>query len=466
MTDGRAVSDQDKIDRFWDRYIKSVNHQGVNPPFDRWYVIRSEQYLRSVERRLLDHQLSDLQSWLKELGGKISLKDWQIRQAVDAIRILLCEIAKHDWAMAFDWEGWLASSRSLEKGHSTVGRDYDVEAQPKVALDAAVIDKKVTLSPSREKWLEEMTAVFRRKDYAYRTEQTYLHWVRRFFLFQQSQGGSEEVTSEDAFAFLDYLVFKRHVSASTQSLALNSMAFLFKHVLEKTLDAGEFTRASRPSRLPVVLSRGEVKRLLAEMSGMPALMAGLMYGTGMRLMECVRLRVQDVDFSYNQIVVRNGKGKKDRVVPLPRRYVEELTAHLASGRALHTQDLAEGYGEVFLPGALAVKYPNAAKSWGWQYVFPSSRLATDPRSGAVRRHHIHETGLQKAIKRAVETAGIHKKVSSHVLRHSFATHLLESGYDIRTIQSLLGHADVSTTMIYTHVLNSPGLAVSSPADML
>ncbi len=216
----------------------------------------------------------------------------------------------------------------------------------------------------------------------------------------------------------------------------------------------------------MVLSRTEVTRLLERMSGKHWLMCSMLYGTGMRLMDCVRLRVQDVDFEYRQIVVRNGKGKKDRVVPLPARLAEVIKKHLDEVRCLHQEDLEQGFGEVYLPDALGRKYPNAGKEWGWQYVFPSARLSVDPRTGKTRRHHIHENGLQKAVKKASMQANIAKKVNCHCLRHSFATHLLEKGYDIRTVQELLGHSDVSTTMIYTHVLNRGGKGVQSPLDDL
>ena len=229
---------------------------------------------------------------------------------------------------------------------------------------------------------------------------------------------------------------------------------------------GGFVRAKRPKKLPVVLTQNEVQRLLGRMTGRQKIMASLLYGTGMRLMDCVRLRVQDVDFEYRQIVIRDGKGKKDRVVPLPERMIDVIKAHLKKVHKLHLDDLEKGHGEVYLPNALARKYPNAAREWGWQYVFPSGRLSVDPRTSKVRRHHIHENTLQKAVKKASTSIGITKRVNCHAMRHSFATHLLENGYDIRTVQELLGHADVSTTMIYTHVLNRGGKGVRSPLDSL
>jgi integron integrase len=273
------------------------------------------------------------------------------------------------------------------------------------------------------------------------------------------------LTDRDAEAFLSYLAVERGVAVSTQNQALNALSFFFKQVLGRELKLGDVCPAKRTQRLPVVLTRDEVKHLLDQLAGTHRLMAGLMYGSGMRLMELVRLRVKDVDFARRMIVVRDGKGRKDRVVPLPQSYQGALEVHMEARRRLYEGDRADGPVHVYLPDALDRKYPAAAGAWIWQYVFASARISYDPRSGQRRRHHVHENTLQKAIAQAARSAGIPKPVSSHTLRHAFATHLLEAGYDIRTVQELLGHADVSTTMIYTHVLNRPGLPpVKSPAD--
>jgi integron integrase len=256
------------------------------------------------------------------------------------------------------------------------------------------------------------------------------------------------------------------VAASTQNQALNALVFFFREVLRRDqFELGELIYSKRPKRLPVVLTRDEARALLAELDGNSWLVASLLYGCGLRLTECIQLRVQDLDFGYKLIMVRDGKGGKDRRVPMPERCIEPLQKQLEVAMQQHQADLALGFGEVFLPHALARKYPSAAREWRWQYLFPASRLSVDPRTGQTRRHHLHETGVQRMIKLATQRAGITKKVTVHTLRHSFATHLLEAGYDIRTVQELLGHKDVSTTMIYTHVLNTPGVAVRSPMDM-
>ena len=273
--------------------------------------------------------------------------------------------------------------------------------------------------------------------------------------------GGFEVTG-----FLEYLAVKRNVSANTQNQALNALIFFYTHVLDKPLnDLGDFVRSKRPKTLPVVMSKSETMSLLEKMDGVYYLMAALLYGTGMRLMECIRLRVKDIDFGYQQITVRQAKGNKDRVVPLPETLIEPLKRQLESTRKLYNLDIKDGNCDVYLPEALTRKYPNASSEWIWQYVFPSQRLSVDPRSKTIRRHHIHENGLQKKVKKAAQLAAINKPVKCHTLRHSFATHLLEAGYDIRTVQELLGHADVSTTMIYTHVMNKPGVVVKSPLDL-
>ena len=316
----------------------------------------------------------------------------------------------------------------------------------------------------KKKLLDQVREVIRLKHYSIRTEQTYVDWIKRYIFFHGKRH-PREMGAAEIEGFLTDLAVRRGVAASTQNQALNALVFLYREVLHQ--EAGEFSavRAKRPSRLPTVLTKGEVHRLIAAMkAGTYRLMARLLYGTGMRLMECVRLRVKDLILEQNQIVVREGKGAKDRVTILPASLKAELEEHLVRVKLLHERDLAAGAGAVYLPYALAAKYPGASREWGWQYVFPSASLSQDPRGGQVRRHHASETGLQRAVKEALRLAGIHKPASCHSLRHSFATHLLEAGYDIRTVQELLGHASVETTQIYTHVMQRPGLGVKSPLD--
>lgn len=312
--------------------------------------------------------------------------------------------------------------------------------------------------------LEQARDVMRLKHYSLRTERSYCDWIERFIRFHRMRH-PREMGETEVSAFLTHLARDRQVAASTQNQALSAILFLYQHVLRQQIGwLGNVERSSRPVRLPVVLTRDEVRRILNHLHGTLRLMAELLYGSGLRLMECVRLRTKDVDFAYAKIVVRDGKGAKDRVTMLPVTLAAPLERHLQKVKAQHEQDLDDGFGEVYLPGALARKYPKAAREWAWQFVFPSARISLDPRSGEKRRHHVEESSLQLAMKKAVRASGVNKPASCHTLRHSFATHLLENGYDIRTVQELLGHKDVSTTMIYTHVLNRPGIGVKSPLD--
>jgi integron integrase len=303
--------------------------------------------------------------------------------------------------------------------------------------------------------------------YSLRTEQTYLHWIRRFVLFHGKRH-PREMGAPEVEAFLSHLAVDGKVAANTQNLALSALLFLYKDVLNIELPwLKDVTRAKKPQRVPTVLTRREAEALLKALKpGVPGLVARLLYGAGMRLMEGVRLRVKDVDFDAHQVLVRDGKGGKDRVTVLPDNLVEPLRAQIAARRSVYEADLARGAARVWLPDALDRKYPGAASQWLWQYVFAASDFSTDPRTGAVRRHHIDEQHVQRAVRRAAVAARIAKHVTPHTLRHSFATHLLESGYDIRTVQELLGHSDVNTTMIYTHVLNRGGKGVVSPLDRL
>lgn len=314
------------------------------------------------------------------------------------------------------------------------------------------------------KLLDQVRDKLRGKHYAIRTEQSYVDWIKRYIYFHDKTH-PKDLGAQDVEAFLTHLAVAGKVSASTQNQAKSAILFLYREVLEIQLPwLDNVTQAKAPKKLPVVLTVAEVQLVLSRLSGSHLLIASLLYGGGMRLMEAVRLRVKDVEFARHEIIVREGKGFKDRVTMLPETIVATLQAHLLKVKALHQEDLAAGYGEVYLPFALDKKYPNAGREWGWQYVFPSKNLSVDPRSGKTRRHHLDEKGVQRAVKQAVRDTELTKPATPHTLRHSFATHLLQSGYDIRTVQELLGHSDVSTTMIYTHVLNKGGRGVVSPLD--
>ena len=332
-----------------------------------------------------------------------------------------------------------------------------MSAQPTATVSVA--------AEPRPPWLlDRVRAACRLRHYSLRTEEAYVAWIKRFILFHNKRHpldmGAAEIN-----AFLTDLAVVGRVSASTQNQAFSALLFLYQKVLE--VDPGRIAgvvRAVRPKRLPVVLTREEVRRVIEQLDGTFALIARLLYGSGLRLLECLRLRVKDIDFGRGEITVRQGKGDKDRRTMLPTTVRADLSDHLRRVRLLHERDLSRGFGSVWLPEALERKFPNAAHEWAWQWVFPSAVLSVDPRTGIKRRHHAHEGSVSRAITQAVRRAGLTKHATSHSFRHSFATHLLEAGHDIRTVQELLGHADVSTTMIYTHVLNRGGCGVKSPLD--
>lgn len=320
--------------------------------------------------------------------------------------------------------------------------------------------------PKGPRLLERVRATVRAKHYSRRTEKAYVGWIRRFIFFHGVRH-PESMAAPEVTDYLSYLATDRNVSASTQNQALSALVFLYREVLDRDLeDLDQVVRAKRPARLPVVLDPVEIESIFRFLRDTPRLMVTLMYGSGLRLMECCRLRVKDIDFARREILVRDGKGRKDRVTVLPSQLMASLHAHLERVRRQHTLDLSDGAGSVDLPDALDRKYPRAAWDWRWQWVFPATRLRRDRRTRRWRRHHLHESVVQRAFRDAVRASGVTKAATCHTLRHSFATHLLERGYDIRTIQELLGHRDVATTMVYTHVLNRGGRGVKSPLDSL
>ena len=314
--------------------------------------------------------------------------------------------------------------------------------------------------------LQSLQSNLRLRHLSRRTETAYVYWTRRFVRFSGLRHPAE-LDRDDVRRFLSHLVVERKLSAATQQQAISALLFLYRYVLERPLEElGRLPRGRLPTTLPVVLTTGEVAAVLGYLRGIPAMIGLLLYGSGLRLTECLMLRVKDLDLERGEVMVRRGKGGKDRVTILPETVREPLRVHLRRVKALHDRDLAAGQGRVELPEGLAAKYPNAAAAWTWQWVFPARRTYRDVAAGLVRRHHLHESVMQRAMAEAVRASGLGKRASCHTLRHSFATHLLEAGYDIRTVQELLGHRDVSTTMIYTHVLNRGGRGVRSPADRL
>lgn len=320
-------------------------------------------------------------------------------------------------------------------------------------------------APREKKLLEQYREALRNRHYSLRTEQTYIAWVRQYILYHNKRH-PREMGAREINDFITHLVNKKTVAASTQNQAISAILFLYRNVLDIELDEKALIpiRPTKPRRVPTVLSREEARKVISELDGVYKLMAQIMYGSGLRLMEVIRLRVKDLDFANHQIIVRDGKGENDRLTMFPDILLEPLRLHLKQVKAQHDLDHSKGFGTVYLPYALERKYPNASREFAWQYVFPAPDLSTDPVGGARQRHHLNEANLQRAVREAARAARMDKPVTPHTFRHSFATHLLENGYDIRTVQELLGHKDVKTTMIYTHVLNRGGLAVKSPLD--
>jgi integron integrase len=433
---------------FWERYWELLRVKGVKAGMERWYERSCAQFIRVWKpRRLKEATAADVTQFLGLLAQQPDAEGWKVRQADHALRILFEEMLRSPWASRWpvglpELEGWMEGPEG--------GGKMPMPANAAQARFAEQVNK--------------MIRAMRCLHYSYRTEETYVGWAQRFLTFARAET-IEGLNGAKVRSFLERLAVRDKVSASTQNQALNALVMFFREGLSKELgELGEFAPAKRPKRIPVVLTGEEVRRVLNCMQGEERLMARLLYGSGLRLMECLRLRVQDVDMERRQITVRDGKGGKDRVTMLPEGVVSELSAHLERVRRQHEEDLRRGQGEVYLPDALARKYPNASKEWAWQYVFPADRLSVDPRSGRVRRHHACENTLQRAVSAAVRKASIPKAATCHTLRHSFATLLIEGGYDIRTVQELMGHKDVSTTQIYTHVLSKPGMGVRSPLD--
>lgn len=458
-----ASIDAAAVARFWHNYLSVLEKHRIPRASRAWYRRHVEAFIESTRSRRLSQNLPEhIDSYLNAKGRKTNLPEWQFRQLVDALQLLFCHLIQPAWASTYDWAHWRAFARELEPDHPSILQSGPPDSKWKHSRNPLV----GRFRRQYPKTFDAFIKTIRVRRMAARTEKTYLHWCCRFCAFHHWPG-IDTLKAKQLSAFLEHLASDKGVSASTQKIALNSVIFLLRDVLGVNLQQQvNFSRAAPKRRIPTVLTTGEVAKLLSRMRGRNRLMASLMYGTGMRIMECVRLRVQDIDFGYRQITVRMGKGAKDRVVPLPNALIPDLQSHLDKAQALHQEDLDAGFGEALIPDALARKLGAATRSWKWQFVFPATRLATDYTSTTLRRHHVHQTALQKAIRQAAADAGIAKRVTSHTLRHSFATHLLESGKDIRVIQELLGHSDFSTTMIYTHVIQRGGLAVQSPMDNL
>jgi len=464
---GKAFGEGMGSDPAWLRRLWETQRVPLPAEKLHWWSIHVQRFLKFVRRHpqegpvevLLEHFLSDLDVQDPPIGV------WQRDQIRQALAVFVRGI--QNWHLEEDERGLLrpafrlkTTGPGLESRGAQEVREGSVGSDRSMAAGQSAVEGTEILEP----WLLRFQACMRLRRYALRTEESYRDWIRRFLSFHEGADPAA-LSEEEVREYLEYLAVARNVSASTQNQALSALLFLYGTVLERPLgDLKEVVRARRPQRLPVVLSRNEVQRLLDVMEGTLGLIARVLYGTGLRLMEGLRLRVKDLDFDRGQIVVREGKGDKDRVVMLPAALRDPLRTHLARVRVLWESDRAVGLPGVWMPDALDRKYPEAGKEWAWMWVFPAKRLAVDPRTGIQRRHHAHETAVQRAVKAAAGLARIEKKVACHTLRHSFATHLLERGTDLRSVQELLGHNSVETTQIYTHVMRRPGIGVVSPLD--
>ena len=424
---------ENRIEQDWaEPFRRALEMHGRPADKHKWYIVWARKFAQRMEGRTLrEVTRKDVEDFLAMLSTSPGIASWQADQAADSLSILIGSVFGQGWARTV--------------------RAPSPPPPPDIPI------------PAGDDPVDRLRYVIRCRNYSARTEKSYAFWVSRFLSFCRECGVDPE--TDAVRAFLERLVISENMSASTQSQALNALAFHFKNVLGESLgELGDFRKSKRPKKLPVVLSREEVRRLLDALDEPHRLPAVLLYGSGLRLLEALQLRVKDIDFNRRQIQVHDGKGRKDRVTVLPDRWRDRLSAHLVRVRKTYEGDLAAGYaGATFGPG-LERKYPNAPREWAWQYAFPATRLCIEPLTGKTRRHHLHETSLQRAVKATALRIGVAKPVGCHTLRHCFATHLLESGADIRTVQELLGHSDVQTTMIYTHVLNRPGLVVRSPED--
>jgi len=446
------------------RFLQRLAELPIKPAAHGYYVRWAEAWNKALGHRSAERT----QAFFDALGRSSHLADWQFRQAVDAVYILAHDVLDLPWAATFDWQGLSDQARLLEYDHPTLGREnIPVRAElpaPPAEPSGPLPDTDAEIA----RIADALRRAIRLAGLAYTTEKTYVHWTVRFtrFCLEYLKQTPQDAVPPGITAYLEYLALERHVSDATQDQALNAIAFLTKNVFgikEFTIERPVHGHTHR--RPPVVLSRQEVTAIFAHLDDPWKLAAQLMFGSGLRLMECLRLRAKDFDFDHGTIAIHDGKGGKHRVVPLPQALEECLKDHLAKARDKHLNALAAGAGEVHMPESLLRKWPNASREWAWQYVFASATLCTHRDTGRIARHHLHEASMQRQFKDAVRKTGIAKRATCHSLRHSFASCLLQSGTDIRTVQDLLGHADVSTTMIYLHVIKRPGAGGPSPLDL-